>query len=66
MATISCITDAHLSTKQLAQTTLRNVLGTRTLSEIMVDREGIALQAQEVLDEGRKVQTPYKCLKFYF
>uniref|UniRef100_A0A914DPU9 Band 7 domain-containing protein n=1 Tax=Acrobeloides nanus TaxID=290746 RepID=A0A914DPU9_9BILA len=52
IATISCIADAHLSTKQLAQTTLRNVLGTRTLSEIMIDREGIALQAQEVLDEG--------------
>ena len=28
------------------------VLGTRTLSEIMAERESIALQAQEVLDEG--------------
>ncbi|KHN74561.1 Stomatin-3 [Toxocara canis] len=52
IATIAGITDAHLSTRQLAQTTLRNVLGTRTLSEIMTDREGIALQAQTVLDEG--------------
>lgn len=28
------------------------ILGTRTLSEIMCERESIALQAQEVLDEG--------------
>jgi erythrocyte band 7 integral membrane protein len=49
------IADAHLSTKQLAQSTLRNVLGTRTLSEIMCERESIALQAQEVLDEGRQL-----------
>lgn len=52
VATITCISDAHLSTKQLAQTTLRNVLGTRTLTQIISDREGMALQAQEVLDEG--------------
>lgn len=53
IATINCIVDAHLSTRQLAQTTLRNILGTRTLTEIMLDREGIARQAQEVLDEGK-------------
>ena len=41
-----------MSTKQLAQTTLRNVVGTRTLSEIMSDRKGIAAQTQEVLHEG--------------
>uniref|UniRef100_A0A914UQ70 Band 7 domain-containing protein n=1 Tax=Plectus sambesii TaxID=2011161 RepID=A0A914UQ70_9BILA len=51
-ATITNVSDAHLSTKQLAQTTLRNLLGTRTLTEIMADREGIARQAQLVLDEG--------------
>lgn len=52
VATIAKVSDAHLSTKQLAQTTLRNILGTRTLTEIMAEREGIALQAQEVLDGG--------------
>ncbi|CAD5229513.1 unnamed protein product [Bursaphelenchus okinawaensis] len=52
VATINCIADAHLSTKMLAQTALRNVLGTRTLSEIMCERESIAQQAQVVLDEG--------------
>lgn len=50
MTYISAAIDAHLSTKQLAQTTLRNVLGTRSLSEIMSAREEIALQAQEILD----------------
>uniref|UniRef100_A0A915D088 Band 7 domain-containing protein n=1 Tax=Ditylenchus dipsaci TaxID=166011 RepID=A0A915D088_9BILA len=52
IATVFCILDAHLSTKQLAQTTLRNCLGTRTLTEIMMDREGIAMEAQAILDEG--------------
>ena len=42
IAAISCIVDSTLSTKQLAQTTLRNILGTRTLTEIMLEREGIS------------------------
>lgn len=35
----------------LAATTLRNVLGTRTLQEILADRESIANAMQTVLDE---------------
>lgn len=58
------ITDPHLSTKQLAQSTLRNVLGTRTLTEIMCERESIALQAQEVLDEGTGSFLDRICLMF--
>ncbi|CAJ0947367.1 unnamed protein product, partial [Mesorhabditis belari] len=50
VASISAITDAHYSTKQLAQTTLRNLVGTRTLTEMMADREGIAIQAKFILD----------------
>ncbi|CAJ0574947.1 unnamed protein product, partial [Mesorhabditis spiculigera] len=50
VASISAITDAHYSTRQLAQTTLRNLLGTRTLSEMMSDREGVATQAKFILD----------------
>uniref|UniRef100_A0A7E4VJ04 PHB domain-containing protein n=1 Tax=Panagrellus redivivus TaxID=6233 RepID=A0A7E4VJ04_PANRE len=50
VATIAAAVDSYLSTKQLAQTTLRNVLGTKSLSEIMSAREEIALQAQEILD----------------
>lgn len=47
-ATMSIINveNAHASTKLLAATTLRNVLGTKVLSEILSDRESIAHQMQ--------------------
>jgi len=47
-ATISVtnVEDAHRSTRLLAQTTLRNVLGTKNLSEILSDRENISLFMQ--------------------
>lgn len=43
-ATVSVtnVEDAHRSTRLLAQTTLRNVLGTKSLSEILSDRENIS------------------------
>ena len=43
-ATMSIINieNAHDSTKLLAATTLRNVMGTKTLSEILSDREHIS------------------------
>lgn len=36
----------------LAQTTLRNILGTKNLHEILSDRESIAGSMQTVLDEA--------------
>lgn len=47
-ATISVtnVEDASRSTKLLAQTTLRNILGTKTLAEMLSDREAISLQMQ--------------------
>uniref|UniRef100_A0A5S6R2E0 PHB domain-containing protein n=1 Tax=Trichuris muris TaxID=70415 RepID=A0A5S6R2E0_TRIMR len=53
-ATISVINveDAMLSTKLLAQTTLRNILGTKTLTEILCDRETISQTMQTSLDEA--------------
>uniref|UniRef100_A0A914C939 Band 7 domain-containing protein n=1 Tax=Acrobeloides nanus TaxID=290746 RepID=A0A914C939_9BILA len=53
-ATISVtnVEDASRSTKLLAQTTLRNILGTRTLAEMLSDREAISLQMQATLDEA--------------
>ncbi|KAH3791736.1 hypothetical protein DPMN_145225 [Dreissena polymorpha] len=42
------VEDAHASTKLLAATTLRNVLGTKVLSEILSDRESIAHTMQDV------------------
>lgn len=53
-ATISVtnIEDSSQSTKLLAQTTLRTVLGTKTLAEMLSDRELIANQMQSSLDEA--------------
>lgn len=47
-ATISVtnVEDASRSTKLLAQTTLRNILGTKTLAEMLSDREAISMQMQ--------------------
>ena len=53
-ATVSVanVENAHHSTRLLAQTTLRNMLGTRNLSEILSDREQIATSMQNILDEA--------------
>lgn len=47
-ATISVanVENAHHSTRLLAQTTLRNMLGTRNLSDILCDRDSIASAMQ--------------------
>uniref|UniRef100_A0A0N5CDT7 PHB domain-containing protein n=1 Tax=Strongyloides papillosus TaxID=174720 RepID=A0A0N5CDT7_STREA len=49
---VTNVNDAQFSTKLLAQTTLRNVLGTKTLSEILQERDNIASVTEKVLDEG--------------
>ncbi|VDN02090.1 unnamed protein product [Thelazia callipaeda] len=55
---VTNVNDAQFSTKLLAQTTLRNVLGTRTLSEMLSERDSIAnvcsfcLVIEQVLEEG--------------
>ena len=36
------VEDATLSTRKLAATTLRNVLGTKTLEQILLDRDDIS------------------------
>lgn len=43
-ATVSVanVENAHHSTRLLAQTTLRNILGTKSLHEILSDRESIS------------------------
>lgn len=53
-ATVSVINveDAARSTKLLAQTTLRNFLGTRTLAEMLSSRDAISMQMQAALDEA--------------
>ena len=44
--------NTQYATQLLAQTTLRNILGTKSLQEILTDREAIAHNMQIHLDEG--------------
>uniref|UniRef100_A0A1I8ITG2 PHB domain-containing protein n=1 Tax=Macrostomum lignano TaxID=282301 RepID=A0A1I8ITG2_9PLAT len=49
---VTNVEDADRSTRLLAATTLRNVLGTKNLSEILSERESISAMMQETLDEA--------------
>ncbi|XP_037079418.1 LOW QUALITY PROTEIN: band 7 protein AGAP004871-like [Pollicipes pollicipes] len=53
-ATISVanVENAHHSTRLLSQTTLRNMLGTKNLNEILSDRDGISATMQNSLDSA--------------
>ena len=53
-ATISVanVENAHHSTRLLAQTTLRNILGTKNLHEILSDRESISGSMQVCNEKG--------------
>lgn len=46
------VDDASLSTRLLAQTSLRNILGTRTLTELLSGRDEISHEIQTVLDKA--------------
>lgn len=50
MLSVIAVEDAPRSTKLLAATSLRNILGSKTLTEISSDRKSIALAIQEELD----------------
>ncbi|CAL4244442.1 unnamed protein product, partial [Meganyctiphanes norvegica] len=52
MAAVCNISNYRSSTSLLAQTTLRNTLGTRNLSEILSDREQIANTMKAAIDEA--------------
>jgi len=54
-ASVLNIANVHSSTKLLAQTSLRNVLSTKTLSEVLSDREHIAARLKTALDEATDV-----------
>ncbi|XP_025041373.2 stomatin-like protein 3 isoform X2 [Pelodiscus sinensis] len=49
---VANVTNVHLATNLLAQTTLRNVLGTQSLSQILSGREEIAHNIQSILDNA--------------
>ncbi|KAL7832014.1 hypothetical protein AOLI_G00295620 [Acnodon oligacanthus] len=52
ISSVANVKNADLSTRLLAQTTLRNVLGTKNLSEVLSDRESISHNMQCALDEA--------------
>ena len=52
VSAVANVDDYGGSSRLLAATTLRNVLGTKTLGDILSDRESIAREMQLVLDEG--------------
>lgn len=52
IASVSNVEDYARSTRLLAATTLRNVLGTKNLSEILSEREAISHMIQSSLDEA--------------
>ena len=49
---VTRVSDAQYSTRSLAATTLRNILGTKTLQEILQEKETIAHNMQELLDNA--------------
>uniref|UniRef100_A0A914Q2C1 Band 7 domain-containing protein n=1 Tax=Panagrolaimus davidi TaxID=227884 RepID=A0A914Q2C1_9BILA len=52
IASVNNVYDAIYSTKLLAQTTLRNALSMKTLTEILTEREAIAQFCKTILNEG--------------
>merc|ERR1711971_485423 len=50
LSAVCNVADYAKSTKLLAATTLRNILGTKNLAEILSDRESIATHLLEILD----------------
>jgi len=52
LAAVCNVTNASQSTKLLASTTLRNALGTKTLQEILADREQTAVELLSSLDKA--------------
>eukprot|EP00092_Neocalanus_flemingeri_P000706 GFUD01000748.1.p1 GENE.GFUD01000748.1~~GFUD01000748.1.p1 ORF type:complete len:300 (+),score=85.59 GFUD01000748.1:98-997(+) len=50
MAAVCNVADYSKSTRLLSATTLRNILGTKTLSELLADRENIATDLKSMID----------------
>uniref|UniRef100_A0A8B9BLM6 Stomatin like 3 n=1 Tax=Anser brachyrhynchus TaxID=132585 RepID=A0A8B9BLM6_9AVES len=52
VSAVANVSDVHSATFLLAQTTLRNVLGTKSLAQLLAGREEIAHGIQDVLDSA--------------
>ncbi len=51
---VANVQDYSKSTRLLAAATLRNILGTKTLSDILSERENISIAVHALLDEATK------------
>ena len=49
------VENAQYSTRVLASTSLRNIFGMKTLHEILMDRSGIAMLLEDMLEEATNV-----------
>ena len=63
---IANVENAQESTRLLAQTSLRNVLGTNSLAEILSNREAVSLCMREILDEATDQWLKFFSLKNTF
>ncbi|GMR34163.1 hypothetical protein PMAYCL1PPCAC_04358, partial [Pristionchus mayeri] len=54
IASLNSIKDPYALTRNLTQTTLRNVVGARTLSDVVSDRQEIAQSAAKSLDQATR------------
>jgi len=52
ISAVTSVSNAHAATRMLAQTTLRNILGTRTLSGVLSDKEQIGSELLTILDQA--------------
>ena len=50
-ASITNVEDSNKSTRLLAATTLRNVLGTKSLADLLAEREAVSLLMQVILNQ---------------
>jgi erythrocyte band 7 integral membrane protein len=55
VSSVTNVTNSQFSTRSLAATTLRNILGTKTLQELLQDKESIAHHMQEILDNATEL-----------
>ena len=52
---VNKVANAQYSTRLLSATSLRNILGTKTLQEILTDKESIGNHLQELLDNATDI-----------
>ena len=62
---VNRVADSQFSTRLLAATTLRNILGTKTLQEILQDKESLSQNMQRILDAATNDWFDSICLDYF-